>query len=113
MLPVRRTFFFRKVYRVRDYLANSIFKFASRDFYRLVTLVIYLFYTLRLYTVIAVYANKAKTILVKRKLIYIRLLLLGSILISIFRKFNRFIRAITLRYFNTLLIRNLRLILLD
>jgi hypothetical protein len=52
MLPVYRTFSFRKVCRARDYPANSTFEFASRDFYRLVALAIHLFCTLRLHTVI-------------------------------------------------------------
>jgi hypothetical protein len=55
MLPVRRTFSFRKVYRARDYSTHSTLEFASRDFHRLVALVIHLLYTLRLYTVIPSY----------------------------------------------------------
>jgi hypothetical protein len=69
MSPVRRTFSFRKVYRARDYPANSTFKFASRDFYRLVALAIHLFYTLRLHTVIS---TKANTLIYTVKLVRTR-----------------------------------------
>ena len=60
---------------------------------------------------IAVYTSEARAILVKRDSTYISSSLLGLILKGIVRKFSGFLRVISSRDFNTLLMRNLRSIL--
>jgi hypothetical protein len=86
-------------------LLISLRSFSSRSFFSVfIPLVIALSY-------IAIYTSEARAILVKRNLTYISSSLLGLILKGIVRKFSRFLRVISSRGFNTLLIRNLRSIL--